>query len=132
MNPRTVGKKQWKKFYLNVSKNLLYSNLAVDMANYVENMQFLDGYNAFLNKLVTTGQHYLNSDNSGHVSKENLSACYSQAMEMFLPTNAAETKKHPIISIVETDNTPANTNMAVYKNEGANTCPYPWNANKCI
>ena len=41
-------------------------------------------------------------------------------------------KKHPIISIVETDNTPANTNMAVYKNEGANTCPYPWNANKCI
>ena len=112
MNPGLIPKKKWKEFYLNVSKNLLYTNLAMDMANYVESMQFLDDYNAYLNKLINLGQRYVNWDGSGHISKENLSACYSQAMEMFLPKNSAETKKQPIISIIE-DNIPTNT--AMYK-----------------
>ena len=116
MNPGLIQKKQWREFYLNVSKNLAYSNLAMDMAKYVDTMPYIDDYNAFLNRLITTGQRYVNWDNSGHVNKENLSACYSQSMEMFLPKTSAETKKQPIISMVEAEST-SPTNTAVFKEE---------------
>jgi len=117
MNPGVITKKQWRDFYLNVSKSLLYSNLAVDMANYIDTMQFLDDYNAFLHKLVSQGQRYLNWDGSGHISRENLSSCHSQAMEMFQPTKPAEMKKHPVINIVSNDNTPTDINAITSKEE---------------
>ena len=41
MYPTGVTKRQWRDFYLNVAKSLFYSELATDMARFVDTMLYM-------------------------------------------------------------------------------------------
>ena len=90
MCPGEISKRQWRDFYFSVSKTLLYSQLATDMAQYVDTMTYIEDYSSYLNHLLKRGQYYVNWANSGHTSTENITACYSDAMELLFAGNQSE------------------------------------------
>ena len=104
MYPGDISKRQWRDFYLNLAKSLLYPNLANDMAHFVDTMHYIEDYSAFLNHLLKRSQHYVNWANSGHTSTDNITACYSDALEaMFRDQNRENHAviKKPIINEVQ-------------------------------
>ena len=100
MHPGQISRQSWRDFYNNVAKNLLFSDLARDMANFIESMHYLEDYSAFLTYLIRRGQHYISWARSGHVSPENVTSCYSQAMEGLRLEDSREVKARPVISEV--------------------------------
>jgi hypothetical protein len=100
MHPGQISKQSWRDFYNNVAKNLLFTDLAKDMANFVETMHYLEDYSAFLTYLIRRGQHYVSWARSGHISPENVTSCYSQAMEGLKLEESKEVRSRPVISEV--------------------------------
>jgi len=100
MHPGNISKQSWRDFYNNVAKNLLFTDLAKDMANFVESMHYLEDYSAFLTYLIRRGQHYISWARSGHISPEYVTSCYSQAMEGLKLEESKEVKPRPVISEV--------------------------------
>jgi hypothetical protein len=100
MHPGHISKQSWRDFYNNVAKNLMFTDLARDMANFVESMHYLEDYSSFLTYLIRRGQHYISWARSGHISPENVTSCYSQAMEGLKLEESREVKSRPVISEV--------------------------------
>lgn len=97
-----VTKRQWRDFYFSVSKTLLYKDLAVDMARYVDTMINLSDYGAFLNHMLKRCQYYVNWANSDHFSSENISSCYSDALlELRKKSGLTEVETKTVINVVQ-------------------------------
>ena len=59
----------------------------MDMARFVDTMQFVEDYSAYLNHLLKRCQYYVNWANSGHTTVENVTSCYSDAMMLLFKEN---------------------------------------------
>ena len=111
MNPASVSKRQWKDFYFNVSKSLMYSDLANDMVEFVDKMTHLDNYSSYLSHLLNRGNYYVHWVDSGHINVANIAACYSTSTLQFVKDNKTEVKKQVVINAVEPEQKKFNANM---------------------
>ncbi len=75
MNPTIITKRQWKDFYFNVLKTLMYSDLANDMVKFVDKMPHLEDYSSFLSHLLNRGNYYVTWVDSGHTNVANIASC---------------------------------------------------------
>ncbi len=98
-----ITKRQWRDFYLSIAKTLIYKDLAVDMARYVDIMVDLSDYSAFLNYMLKRCQYYVNWSSSDHFSAEDVTSCYSDAMMELRNDKSAETRTKTVINAVQSD-----------------------------
>ncbi len=84
-----------------LSKTLLYSDLANNMAGFVNKMVYIEDYCSYLSHMLKHCQYYVNWVNSGHTNVANISACYSTLMLICAKDNGSEIKEHTVINAVE-------------------------------